>query len=501
MGMAGYLLGVDIGTSACKLAAFHLNGEIAFQVTAAYDTFTPYVGFAEQQPEDWWHAVCRCTEQMFKTSGIRSEEILGVGVDGQSWSLIAVDQTGHVLRPAIIWLDRRSTVQCRTLVEQLGEDEILDISGNPMAPGYTTPKILWMKEHEPELYRKTHQFLQSNSYIVYKLTGALTQDVSQGYGIHAFDIQRKAWSESAAEQLGLNLELFPVIFECDAVVGEVTTQAAFESGLRPGTPVVAGGLDAACATLGVGAVVAGDVQEQGGQSGGMSIVTNHAVYDKRLICGCHVLRNRWLLQGGTVGGGSMRWFRREFAREFSDDDAFFEMINREAQAARPGSNGLLFLPYMAGERSPIWDADAKGVFIGLSYECTRGDLIRSMMEGMAFSLRHNLDTAEETSVRIELLRSMGGAAKSPLWMQIKADVTGKRMLVPHSDMASTLGAAMLAGMGVGVYKDGADAAQQSVHIRREYHPRLETSSVYEGHYQIYLETYQRLKDLFPKIGR
>lgn len=498
--MDGILLGVDIGTSSCKVAAFTSDGILLGQSTEAYETYAPMPGYSEQNPEDWWQAVCTATQRLVHDARVRAEDIRGIGVDGQSWIALPVDRRGTPLRNAMTWMDRRAESECEMLCKTVQEAEIFEVSGNPIAPGYTTGKILWIKEYEPEVYRQTHKFLQCNSYIVWKMTDRFTQDVSQGYGIHAFDIEQGKWDFSLCERMGINPALLPELFDCSEVVGELTPRAANECGLRAGTPVVAGGLDAACGTLGVGAALPGEVQEQGGQAGGMSIVWDSAVKHRKLILSHHVIRDAWLLQGGTVGGGSLKWLRREMAREFPTDDDFFQAINRDVQAIPPGSDGLVYLPYMAGERSPIWDVHAKGVFLGLSYEKTRAHLARSIMEGCAFALHHNLMTAAESGVSVDELRSMGGAANSPIWMQIKADVTGKMIRVPSSDTATTLGAAMLTGIGIGMYQDAKEAIQQTVRIRSVYEPNPRQVKIYHDYYGIYREAYERYRDLFPRLG-
>jgi xylulokinase len=493
-----YLVGIDIGTSGCKVALFTLDGDVLFQGTKPYTTYFPHSGYVEQNPEDWWRAVCDNLHEMLNQTGIDPRQIKGIGVDGQSGAAIPMDPYGRPLRNAIIWLDRRTVKQCEELTQTIGHDKLFGVSGNPMSPSYVTGKIRWIQENEPILYRQTHKILQCNSYIVYKLSGEYSQDVSQGNGMHAFDIETKAWNYELSEQMGIAGELLSDIFACSDIVGTVTPLASAETGLAVGTPVVAGGLDAACATLGAGAIHVGEVQEQGGQAGGMSIVMNRPVKNERLILSCHVVPDKWILQGGTVGGGSLNWMKREFGEEKGLH--FFEHANEEASRVRPGCEGLVFLPYMAGERSPIWDPNAKGVFIGLSFETMKGHIFRAVMEGCALALQHNLKTAEESGVLIENLHSVGGAANSFLWTQIKADITGKTFKIPSSDSAATLGAAILAGVGTGIYRDCEDAVQRTVRMNREQTPNLKHQGVYRQVYDVYLETYNRLKDVFPRMG-
>ena len=300
------------------------------------------------------------------------------------------------------------------------------------------------------------------------------------------------------------MDFLPEIVACDKIVGTVTEEAAAQSGLTVGTPVVAGGLDAACGTLGAGVIHPGETQEQGGQAGGMSICTDTYKADPSLILGYHVVPGKWLLQGGTTGGGGvMRWFEREFAayersRKADTGKSSLEQLNEIAEAVPAGSEGVVFLPYMSGERSPVWNPYAKGVFYGLDFAKTKGHMVRACMEGVAFSLRHNLEVAEAAGAKAEVLRAMGGSANSLLWTQIKADVTGKAVVVPASDTATTLGAAILAGVGVGFYKDYEEAVSMTVKETRRHEPNPENKEVYNKTYRTYRDLYESLKAMMVR---
>lgn len=499
-----YLLGIDIGTSACKAALFDRKGQVLAAANGEYPVYYPEEGWAEQNPEEWWSAVCEAVRRVIRKAGIQPEEIAGVGIDGQSWSAIAIDKGGKVLTNTPIWMDTRAQSICDHLNEEIGEDEIFRIAGNSLQPSYTTAKILWYKENLPEVYSKIYKILQSNSYIAFKLTGQISQDLSQGYGLHCFDMRTGQWDEEMCRKMGIPRDFLPEIVPSDRIIGTVTKKAAEESGLAEGTPVAAGGLDAACGTLGAGVIHSGETQEQGGQAGGMSICIEKYQADPRLILGFHVIPGKWLLQGGTTGGGGvMRWFEREFAdyerlmREQTGISSL-DQLNEIAEKVTPGCDGLVFLPYMAGERSPIWNPYAKGVFYGLDFSKTKGHMVRACMEGVAFSLRHNLETAEEAGAKAEILRAMGGSANSLLWTQIKSDVTGKTMAVPASDTATTLGAALLAGVGTGFYKDYEEAVAETVKVTRKHQPDPEKKAVYDKNYETYLELYRSLSGLMKK---
>lgn len=494
--MKNLLLGIDIGTSACKVAVFDEDGGVLAQANKPYQVYYPQAGWAEQDADEWWDAICEGVREVLAADGVDAELIRGIGVDGQSWSAIPVDRAGNALCRTPIWMDTRARDICDRVKAELGTQTIFGVAGNDFLPSYVTPKLLWFREEKPEIFEKAYKFLQSNSYIVMKLTGVMSQDYSQCYGIHFFDMHNLSYDEELARRMGLSPDLFPELYPCDGVVGTVTREAAALTGLKAGTPVVAGGLDAACGALGAGVFKAGQTQEQGGQAGGMSICTDQALAHEKLILGTHVVPGLWLLQGGTVGGGgTLKWFRQELGRGMS-----FDELTREAECVSPGSDGVVFLPYMAGERSPIWNPDAKGVFYGLSFDKTRGHMIRAILEGVAFSLEHNLRVAGETGIKVDVLNAMGGASNSVLWTQIKADVTGKTIQVPASDTATTLGASLLAGVGCGVYSGYEEAVNRTIAITRVQEPDPRHKEIYERCMELYLKLYENLKETFSEFG-
>lgn len=502
--MQPLLLGIDIGTSACKVALFTSDGAVAAQASGEYAVLHPQSGWAEQNPDDWWSAVCGALRQMLKASATDPRRIVGIGVDGQSWSAIPIDADGNTLCNNPIWFDTRAGDICTDLNRRFGEEMFYRMGGNPLQPAYSLPKVLWYQKHRPAVYEKADKILSSNGYIVYRLTGSVTLDLSQGYGFHCFDMRRGCWDEAMIADIGLRRDLLPEIAACHQIVGKVSDVAARQTGLLPGIPVVAGGLDAACGTLGAGVLHPGETQEQGGQAGGMSICLDECRTDPRLIMSFHVVPDRWLLQGGTVGGGGvMRWFEQEFGAAEQQVAArngtgtLYEMDMAAAEIS-PGSDGLVFLPYMAGERSPIWDPAAKGIYYGLDYAKTRAHMIRASLEGVAFSLRHNLEIARQAGAPTGRLRAMGGAANSRLWTQIKSDVTGLPIDVPSSDTATTLGAVILAGVATGVWPDFETAIGTTVKDTRSHTPNPDNKPVYDRGFETYLELYQQLQPIMRK---
>ena len=498
-------MGIDIGTSGCKITVFNFKGNVISTYLGEYETHYPGTGCVEHDPDDWWQAVCKGVKYFKTEQSINPKEIAAIGVDGLSWAGLPVDEEGNPLRNVMIWLDRRAEKQAQWMKEEIGEEKLIQLNGNPVDPAYITPKMLWIKENEPDIYNKTHKFLQSNGFIVYKLTGKFSQDYSQGYGFHFFDMNSGAYDKKIASQLGLSLDKVAPIYNCHQVVGEVTKTAARETGLVSGIPVVAGGLDAACCTLGAGVIKPGQTQEQGGQAGGMSIQVDSPKFHPKLIFGYHVIPDQWLLQGGTTGGGgTLRWFEQQLGAhedKIADkrDISSYQVMDEEAAEINPGSDGLIFLPYMAGERSPIWNSKARGVWFGLSYDKTRAHLIRSMMEGVGFSLLHNLKTAAEVGAQVTELNSVGGAANSKLWTQMKADITGNKFNVPYSDHATTLGGAILAGVGAGIYQDFEEAVERTIKVQRTHEPDMKKHETYQRYYDLYLELYEQLEESYETL--
>lgn len=502
--MKQYLLGIDIGTSACKIAVFDADGKVIATGNGDYKVYYPHLGWAEQNPNEWWDAVCKAIKVTMEKGNIKPQDIAAIGIDGQSWSAIPMDKNGEVLMNTPIWMDTRAAEICERAKREVGEERIFECCGNSFTPSYTMPKVMWYKENAPEVYKNTYKILQSNSFIAYKLTGNMTQEVSQGYGWQCFNMRTCEWDFDLCRDLGVSTDFLPDIYKCHDIVGTVTEKAARECGLLAGTPVSAGALDAACGTLGAGVIHNGETQEQGGQAGGMSICLDEYKADPRLILSVHATSNQWILQGGTVGGGGvMRWMEQEFAdyeriKGKEEGKSSLVLFNEIAEKIAPGCDGMVFLPYMSGERTPIWDPKAKGVFYGLDFSKTKAHFVRAAMEGVALSLRHNLEVAEEAGAYVSELRAMGGSANSLLWTQIKSDVTGKKIIVPASDTATSLGAVILAGMGVGMYKSFDEAVARTVVDKRFHEPNMANKEVYDKTFETYLSLYENLKGVMAK---
>lgn len=491
------LIGIDVGTSSCKISAFGTDGELLIRGRKSYPTYYTREGWAEQDAHDWWKCICELLSGIMSDEKMKGVSVRGIGVDGQGWSVIPVDRMGRVLCRNPIWLDTRAGALCEEYAEKIGENRIFEVCGNPWSASYSLPKVLWFRQYRPDIFRETDCFLQSNSYIVYKLTGNKTQDYSQSYGYQCFSSKNKDWDPAMCRLFEIDPGLFPPLFQSDEIVGTVTAEAAAATGLPEGVPVAAGGLDAACGSLGAGVIDGGQTQEQGGQAEGISVCLEKYASDPRLIMSCHVVPGRWLLQGGTTGGGGViDWIRDACCgKEKQDGGNVYAQMDRLSAGVPAGSDGLIFLPYMRGERSPIWNPKAKGVYYGLDYKKTRAWLIRAAQEGVAYSLRHNIETAEEAGAQIHDLISTGGSTGSRVFMQIKADVTGKTIRAFPSETGTTWGAAILAGIGTGIFDNYHEAVRNTARGQEVYYPDPKKKAIYDDGFARYLDVYEHLKDL------
>ncbi|MDD6142713.1 MAG: FGGY-family carbohydrate kinase [bacterium] len=496
--MKNYLLAIDQGTSGLKLMLAHLDGQHQVSLSADYPTHYPAPGSIEQDPQDWWRAVCSGIPALLEKAGIAASDIAAIGVDGVSWMPVMVGKNGETLGRCALWNDTRSTQECEDICRLVGEERVMATSGNPVQPYYATPKLLWYRRHEPERFQHLDRVVTSNGYLGWKLTGCFAQDASQAYGWAFYSMEHGTWDEQMAEALGIDLNWLPPLCESMQVIGAVTARAAQESGLAQGTPVIAGGLDAACGVLGAGVVNPGPAQEQSGSAGGMSICTDRYQPAPGLILGRHVVPGRWLVQGGTVGGGGVfRWISQQLYPDGSQASGAqrTEELTRIASGIPAGSEGVLFLPYMAGERSPIWNPNAKGVYYGLDFSKTRAHLVRAALEGTAYSLKHNLDHAAQCGAIPTELRAVGGASASALWMQIKADVTGYPIRAVANADATAIGCLMLAGVGSGVIRSFDEACRRFVALQPPYLPNEHNTETYANGFTQYKTLYTQLKGM------
>ncbi|MCL5110404.1 MAG: FGGY family carbohydrate kinase [Chloroflexi bacterium] len=501
------LLGLDIGATGCKATLYNLDGQPLRTGYAEYQMHSPRPGWVEEDAEDWWRGVVASLRAVTAERELAAS-IVGLGV-GCTNALVAVDAAGEPLRPAIMQLDQRTVPQADWLRQAAGAEALFQTTGNRVAPGsYSAPLILWLKQHEPEVFRAAHKFLVPSGFVVHRLTGQYTMDYSRGSTTALFDVRERAWSSRLCELAGIPRAKLPDLYESWQVVGGVTPQAAAATGLAAGTPVVAGCMDTVGAAVGSGAVLPNEPFAIMGTVARVSVALAEPHFDDRFLNCCHAVPGQWLAIAVMNGAGvSLRWFRDVFGqpevaagRELGRDP--YDLFTEQAAESPAGAKGLVYLPYLAAERSPIWDPYARGVFFGLSVAHHRGDIIRAMLEGVALSVRHNLQIMEESLCGPrERLRIGGGCARSALWTQIIADATAHSIVTLRASETETLGAAVLAGVGTGAYADFAEARQRTLHQEREFVPNPEYGPLYDDLFAVYLQLYQDLRPRFAEAAK
>ncbi|MGQ9733083.1 MAG: xylulokinase, partial [Candidatus Zipacnadales bacterium] len=460
-----------------------------------------------QDPAEWWKAVVCSTRQLLAELRIRADEIACVSFSGQMMGCVAVDGRGEVLRPSIIWADQRATAQAQLLAERVGPDRLYEITGHRLGPSYSLEKIMWLRNNEPPTFAQAHCFLQAKDYVVMRLTGAYVTDYSDASGTNAFDLQKREWSAEILDAVGIPQALLPEPHPSTAVVGEVLPGPAEECGLRGGTSVVIGGGDGACAAVGAGVVREGAAYNYVGSSSWIALAAKKPLLhpEHRTVTFCHLHPDLYMPAGTTQAAGACyQWFRDVLCSEEARaakalDEDIYEVLNAIAETVPPGSEGLLFLPYLMGERSPHWNSHARGAFIGITPHHTKAHMCRAVLEGVALNLRLVLDLFRERGAEIPAMRVIGGGAKGEIWRQIMADAYSIPVLRPaHLEEATSLGAAIAGGIGGGLFSDFSIAEEMACIVQCQ-QPNPVASAVYErllpvfrGAYEGLIETFERL---------
>ncbi|MBC7811048.1 MAG: FGGY-family carbohydrate kinase [Burkholderiales bacterium] len=506
--MEQLFLGIDVGTTAAKAALFSADGRLWAVGQGEYSVQHVRPNWVEQRPEDWWQAVCSAIRQALAAVPDGAQRVAGVAVSAQAPTLIALDRSGQPLRPALIWMDRRAEEEVSRLNEALGADNIYRITGNRTDAFYVAAKLLWFKTHEPELLAQTHQFVQINGYINYRLTNTYSLDPVHAALLQLRDYATGEWWTEICDICGVEPSQFPEVRPGHEIHGEVTPYAAAATGLRPGTPVVVGTVDGAAAALEAGAIEPGSAAEMTGTSTVLLMPKAGSVTEAAFIAMPHAVPDVHLLLGAMVASGaSLRWFRDQFGAvekqagaQLSIDP--FDLLTQQAAQVEAGSDGVIFLPYMMGERAPLWHTQARGVFFGLSLATPKAALIRAILEGTAFALRHNVEVARNAGVELSELRSVGGGTRSALWNQIKADVLGVPVLLPKASVGAPFGDAILVGIGVGAYPEVglSDALRDIIKLQTRYEPNPQNHERYQQIYPIFRSVYEHLRGDFDTMA-
>jgi xylulokinase len=504
-----YLLGVDIGTSGTKTVLFNEQGHALASDLQEYPLYQPKNGWAEQDPDDWWRATYVSIRNVIAKSGVSPGDVKGIGLSGQMHGLVLLDKNYQVLRRSIIWCDQRSGAECEQITELVGAKRLIEITANPALTGFTASKIMWVKNHEPEIFDKAVKILLPKDYVRYRLTGEFATEVSDASGMQLLDVPKRCWSDEVLQKLGIDKSMLGQVYESQEITGTLHQHAAELTGLKTGTPVVGGGGDQAAGAVGNGIVKPGVISSTIGTSGVVFAYTDKVSIDPlgRVHTFCHAVPNTWHIMGVTQAAGlSLQWFRNNFCKEematadLMDVDPYY-LMDQAAEKVEPGSNGLIYLPYLMGERTPHLDPDCRGVFFGLSAKHTKRELLRSVMEGVVFSLRDCLEIIKELGVSTDQIRASGGGGKSPLWRQMQADVFNSEICTINSSEGPALGVAILAGVGAGIYNSVPEACEAIIQIKTRQQPNQDAIDKYEEYYEVYKKLYKSLKQDFKTLAK
>lgn len=488
------LLGIDVGTTGTRAVVTDERGNVVASATSEHLPFaSPQTGWAEQDAGDWWRATVEAVRAVL--TEVRPDEIECIGFSGQMHGATLLDERGDVLRPAIIWCDGRTSAQCRRITDEVRADELIELVANPALEGFTLPKLLWVRENEPELWEQVRSVLLPKDYVRFRLTGERATDVTDASGTLMLDVKRRLWSSAMLDRTEIDVGLLPTVYESPEICAQVSAEGARATGLMEGTPVVAGAGDQAAGAVGLGIVRPGAVSATIGTSGVVFAATDKPALDKggRVHTFCHAIPDRWHVMGVTQGAGlSLRWFRDTFGVSDDGRDAY-ERLTEEAATAPPGSSGVMWLPYLMGERTPHLDPSARAAVIGLAADHTRAHVVRAILEGVAFSLRDTLTIFDEMNVPIESIKLGGGGARSALWRQIQADVYGHAVEVVAAEEGAAYGAALLAGVGANVWSSVDEACAQTVKACAQIEPVKKNAELYDRRYEVYRNLYPALR--------
>lgn len=495
-----YFLGIDLGTSAVKIILVEENGNVIGSTSKEYPVYYPQPGWSEQNPEDWWNATKDGIRELIIKTGVKNDDIKGIGLSGQMHGLVLLDENNNVLLPAILWNDQRTQEECDYITQKLGKERLTKYTGNKALTGFTAPKILWVRKHRPDVYKKIHHILLPKDYIRFKLTNEYATDVSDASGTLLFDVENRKWSKDMLDALDIPYNWMPKCYESTEVTGYVTKDVADLTGLKEGTIVVGGGGDQASGAVGTGTVKSGIVSVALGTSGVVFASQDKYVVDgeNRLHSFCHA-NGKWHVMGVMLSAAAcLKWWIDNIIN-FNGSSITYEKLLEEAGKVTPASGGLIFLPYLMGERTPYSAPYARGSFIGLNMTHNRGHITRAILEGVAFGLRDSLEIIKELNIPVNEVRVSGGGAKSVLWRQVLADIFGVRVDMVNATEGPAFGAAIMAAVGYGIFKDVEEACSTLIKVTDSVYPIEENKEKYDETYAIYKDLYYLLKDVFKRI--
>jgi len=492
-----YLLGIDVGTGGTRALILDEKGRVISSATEDHRAFvSPQIGWAEQDPNDWWRACGVAVRNALAQAKLRGDQISCVGLSGQMHGAVLLDEQGRVVRPALIWCDVRTEKQCGELTDQIGAANLIQLTCNPALTNFTLTKCLWVRENEPKNWRCVRSLLLPKDYVRFQLTGERATDVADASGTLLLDVANRRWSKAMLKFVQMDESLLPALYESPEICGRISEAGAAATGLQKGTPVVAGAGDQAAGAIGMGIVSPGAVSATIGTSGVVLAATDRPALDSkgRVHTFCHAVPGRWIAMGVTQAAGlSLRWFRDQFGS--GEPRQSYESLIAEAASAPPGCDGLLWAPYLMGERTPYLDPAARGMLFGLTASHTRGHVIRAILEGVAFSLRDTFTIFQEMEVPVKTIRLGGGGARSTLWRQIQADIYGQPVETVDAEEGAAYGAAILAGVGVKTWSSVDEACESTVRVAENIAPDPEHSLVLERAYAAYRRMYPAMKSI------
>src|SRR5437660_9040547 len=492
-------LGIDTGTGGTRALLIDAEGRVTTSATVEHLPFaSPETGWAEQDPRDWWRAATLAIRNVLAKGEIEPEEVQAIGFSGQMHGAVLLDEHDEVLRPSIIWCDQRTSAQCVAITEKIGATRLIDLTCNPAMTGFTLPKMLWVRELEPELWRQARSVLLPKDYVRLRLTGDKATDAADASGTLLFDVAGRKWSQAMLAATEIDEALLPRVYESPEVTGVVSSAGAEATGLRAGTPVVAGGGDQAAGAVGMGIVRPGTVSATIGTSGVVFAASDKPALDPkgRVHTFCHAVPGRWHVMGVTQGAGlSLRWYRDQFGAGNEHGRDPYDRLTEEAAHAPAGSDGLLWAPYLMGERTPHLDPHACAALVGLTASHTRAPVVRAILEGVAFSLRDTLEIFKEMNVPVAQVRLGGGGARSKLWRQIQADIYGREVKTVQAEEGAAYGAALLAGVAAGAWPSVDAACDAVVRIASSIEPNSESMKLLDSQYEKFMKIYPAMREI------
>jgi xylulokinase len=506
-----HLLGVDIGTSGTKVLLLSESGKVLDTQTQPHTLLTPKPGWSEQDPQEWWQATCKAVNTLVRRAKIKKGDLAGIGLSGQMHGSVFLDEKGRVLRPAILWNDQRTGEQSEQITETAGGPQrMLDLVGNLPLTGYTLPKILWFKKNEAKKFSRLHKVVPPKDYVRFRMTGQYTTDVGDASGMCLLDVRGRQWSQTLMDMLKIDRAILPDVVESTVQTGVLEKDAAANLGLNPDTPVFAGSGDVMTGAVGMGVVEAGLMNANLGTGGVMAAHSDRVAIDAsgkqpgRIATMCHAVPEAYVNFGCMLSAaGSLQWYADEFAEKSKGKgkaDQVFTNLLKQAEKVPAGSEGLLFLPFLNGERCPYPDPDARACWIGMSRRTTPGHLVRSLVEGVTYNMARMLEIMRsEMAINVRQVRTTGGGARSAFWRQLQADVYDAPVATTNSEEGAAFGAALLAGVGLGTYKSVPAACKQLIKAGDVVRPKKRSMEAYKKYVDVYARQYERLAPTFQEI--